>query len=240
MSPASLPLVFEDVGFAVRGRPLLRGISLQLSAGTRSVILGPNGAGKSLLLRLAHGLLRPTSGRICWAGADWSPAVLHSQAMVFQQSVLLRRSVRANVEYALAVRGLPRAGRRQRSQRALEQAGLSPLAGRMARTLSGGEQQRLALARAWALEPELLLLDEPTASLDPAASRAVEQLVDLIHEWGSKILMTTHDLAQARRLADEVIFLHGGRLLERAPAAEFFAGPKSDEASAFLRGELSW
>jgi tungstate transport system ATP-binding protein len=158
--------------------------------------------------------------------------------MVFQRPVMLRRTALANLEYPLALAGLPRAARRARAEAALAAAGLAALAGRPARRLSGGEQQRLALARAAALAPEVLFLDEPCASLDPAATRAVEAAIAGIAARGTKIVMTTHDLAQARRLAGEVAFLHRGRLLDRAPAAAFFAGPAAPEAAAFLRGEL--
>jgi tungstate transport system ATP-binding protein len=160
--------------------------------------------------------------------------------MVFQRPVMLRRSVLANAAYPLKLAGLPRAERLQRARAALERVGLEALAGRPARRLSGGEQQRLALARASALDPEVLFLDEPCASLDPAATRAVEDIVLGIAARGTKVVMTTHDLGQARRLAGEVLFLHRGRLLERAPAADFFAGPRAPEAAAFLRGELVW
>jgi tungstate transport system ATP-binding protein len=236
----SLPLVFDRVSYRVGGRPLVCDLSLRLEPGPRTVVLGPNGAGKSVTLRLAHGLLVPSAGRVTWGGRGPQAALRRSQAMVFQKPIHLRRSAAANLRYALAVRGVPRRERDPRVRRALAQAGLSHLAGRAARSLSAGEQQRLALARAWALEPEVLFLDEPTASLDPSATRAVEELTLLIHESGCKIVMTTHDLAQARRLADEVLFLHGGRLLECGPAEKFFSGPKSEEGRAFLRGELSW
>jgi tungstate transport system ATP-binding protein len=159
---------------------------------------------------------------------------------VFQRPVLLRRTVAANIRYALSVRGIPRRQRRAIVSEALEQAGLLELAARPARVLSVGEQQRLALARAWALKPQVLLLDEPTASLDPAATQAVETLLGRIHRTGTSIIMTTHDLGQARRLADEVLFLHRGRLLEHGPAAEFFNKPQSQEAAAFLEGRLLW
>ena len=158
--------------------------------------------------------------------------------MVFQRPVLLRRSALANVAYPLALRGMARAEARARAAEALARAGLDGLANRPARVLSGGEQQRLALARAWVTEPEILFLDEPTASLDPAATRAVEELVLQIHAAGTKIVMTTHDLGQARRMAEEVLFLHQGRLIERSPAAAFFAAPRTPEAAAFIKGEL--
>jgi tungstate transport system ATP-binding protein len=160
--------------------------------------------------------------------------------MVFQRPVMLRRSAAANVSYALKLRGLNGANRRARTAAALERTGLSNLAAQSARALSIGEQQRLALARAWAIEPEVLWLDEPTASLDPAATFAVEGIIEAMHRAGSKIVMTTHDLAQARRLADEIVFLHRGRLLERQPADRFFAQPATAEGAAFVAGTLHW
>jgi len=234
-----LPLAFEGLGYAVAGRSLLRDVSARLEAGGPSIILGPNGSGKSLTLRLAHGLLEPTAGRVTWAGAEHD-RVSRRQAMVFERPVLLRRSVIANVEYALALRGLSRSERPARAAELLEKTGLSGMPKRAARVLSAGEQQRLALARAWAVEPEVLFLDEPTGALDPAAARLVERLIETIAQAGTKIIMTTHDMAQARRLAEDVLFLHGGNLLEHSPAERFFAGPSSPEASAFLRGELVW
>ena len=233
---AILPLRLEAVTYEARGQRLIDRVSLNLEAGPRSVILGPNGAGKSLLLRLCHGLLSPTSGRIAWARAE---AARH-QAMAFQRPVLLRRSALANVTYPLALRGIARGRRRELALAALERAGLAELARRPARVLSGGEQQRLALARAWVLAPQVLFLDEPTANLDPGATRRIEALIDGFHRSGTKIVMTTHDLGQARRLADEVVFLHRGRLVEHAPAETFFDAPASAEARAFLTGDLLW
>ena len=233
-----LPLSLEGLGYAAGGEMRIAGITAQLSAGPRTIILGPNGAGKSLLLRLCHGLLQPTAGRVRWHATG--AMVRRRQAMVFQRPVVLRRSAAGNIAFALKLQGLGRGERRTRIAEVLERTGLQALAHRPARVLSGGEQQRLALARAWALEPEVLFLDEPTASLDPGATRAVEQLVDSIHRSGTKIVMTTHDLAQARRLADEILFLNRGRLVERGPAAPFFAGPATPEAAAFLKGELTW
>jgi tungstate transport system ATP-binding protein len=234
-----LPLVVHDLCYEIGGKRLLDGISFQTDVGPRTVVLGPNGAGKSLLLRLCHGLIQPSTGTITWAGAA-PTAARWGQAMVFQRPVLLRRSTAANITYVLRLRGVPRQQRRVMMTETLAQAGLLPLAGRSARVLSGGEQQRLALARAWALKPQVLFLDEPTASLDPAATRAVEALLDRFHHTRTKIIMTTHDLGQARRLADEVLFLHHGRLAEHAPAPAFFTNPQSKEAAAFLAGKLLW
>ena len=230
-----LPLTLEAVCFEAGGERHIHHISHRFSYGPRTVILGPNGAGKSLLLRLCHGLITPSAGAVRWAAGT-----SRRQAMLFQTPVMLRRTAAANIAYALAINGVPRAARPARVEEALARVGLEALARRPARALSVGEQQRLALTRAWAINPEVLFLDEPTASLDPAATRAIEQAIDQVHGSGAKIIMTTHDLGSARRLADEVLFLHHGRLLESGPAGEFFAAPKSREAAAFLEGELLW
>ncbi len=230
-----LPLRAEGLGFSAGGVAILSDVSLTIEDGAPSLIIGPNGAGKSVLLRLLHGLLTPSAGRVLWAGDAG-----RRQAMVFQRPVLLRRSVLANALYPLKLAGVPAAERAPRARAALEMVGLGALADRPARRLSGGEQQRLALARAAALSPEILFLDEPCASLDPAATRAVEEIVGMLAARGTKIVMTTHDLGQARRLADEVLFLDRGRLLEQTPAAAFFNQPATAEAAAFLRGELVW
>ncbi|HJN26243.1 MAG TPA: ATP-binding cassette domain-containing protein [Rhodospirillales bacterium] len=234
-----LPLVLENICFDAGGKKLIKNLSHRFEAGPRTVILGPNGAGKSLLLRLCHGLLQPTSGTINWHAVNGDNPAQH-QAMVFQRPVMLRRSVCANIEYALSLRKVSSAERKQRSAEVLEATGLAHLANSPARVLSFGEQQKLALARAWALRPQVLFLDEPTASLDPAATHAVEEVIEAIHEAGTRIIMTTHGLTQARRLADEVMFVHRGRLLESSDAKSFFSGPTDDQAQAFLRGELLW
>ncbi len=234
-----LPLSLDGVSLRWDGRTLIDDVSLAILAGPKTMILGPNGAGKSLLLRLCHGLIGPTAGNIRWNGPD-AAASRRRQAMVFQKPVMLRRSVRANIAYGLRLQGHPQAVRAERVARVLKRTGLTELAERPATVLSGGEQQRLALARAWALEPDVMFLDEPTANLDPGATGAVEAIVEEIHRGGAKVVMTTHDLAQARRLADEIIFLHQGRVAEHGPAADFFAGPASEAAAAFLAGRLFW
>jgi tungstate transport system ATP-binding protein len=232
-----LPLRFEGVGLELGGATRLHDLDFELEAGPCSVILGPNGAGKSLALRLAHGLLQPSRGRVCWLGPRAAEAA-SQQAMVLQRPVLLRRRVTANLDYALRLRRVPAPERRDRVAETLERAGLSALAGRPARSLSVGEQQRVALARAWVVSPEVLWLDEPATALDPGATRALEETIRSIRASGTKIVMSTHDLGQARRLADEVLFLHRGRLLEQTPAATFFSAPATPEAAAFLKGEL--
>jgi tungstate transport system ATP-binding protein len=237
LRPAILPLRLEGVGYAVRGTALLCDITLTIESGRRLVILGANGAGKSLLLRLCHGLIEPTAGRRFWADGT---ARAEAQAMVFQRPVLLRRSVAANLDYPLALKGLSRAERRETVARTLDRFGLAAMADRPARLLSGGEQQRLALARAWAMRPEILFLDEPTSALDPSATRTIEEMIESFSDEGITIVLTTHNLGQARRLAEDVAFLHRGRLIEHRRAADFFAEPVAPEARAFLAGDLVW
>ena len=224
-----LPVSFENASLRIGAIDVVRDLTLMFGAGAPTVLLGPNGSGKSTLIRLAMGLVAPTSGHVTWGGRAVPGERL---AMVFQRPVMLRRTAAANVAYAL---------RRRNDKRVTEllaQVGLSSLADRPARKLSGGEQQRLALARALARDPEILFLDEPTASLDPAAAKSVEDIVRAIAATGVKIVMATHDIGQARRLAGDIVFLARVRLIERADAAQFFNAPATSEAGAFLRGEL--
>jgi len=230
-----LPLRLEALSYLEIIKPL----SLDIAAGPSTIILGANGAGKSVLMRLMHGLLAPTSGTLQWSEHD-RERVRRAQAMVFQRPVLLRRSALDNVLYALELAGVGAAERRALAAEALALVGLSYAARRPARRLSGGEQQRIALARAWALHPEVLFLDEPTANLDPRATREIEAVIQAFDAAGTKIIMATHNLGQARRLGDEVLFIHEGRLAERATVAEFFLRPASAEAAAFIKGESPW
>jgi tungstate transport system ATP-binding protein len=197
--------------------------------------MGPNGAGKSLLLRLLHGLLVPTSGVVLWGGRPLDAPLRRRQAMVFQRPVLLRRSAAANVRFALRLRGREQPGR---VSDLLGEVGLEAQAGQPARLLSGGEQQRLSLARALAVEPMVLFLDEPTASLDPASTAAIEAIVKRARLRGTKIIFVTHDVGQARRLADDVVFLNQGRVVEHTPARRFFDEPLGQAARDYLAGRL--
>lgn len=230
-----LPLATRKLTLERDDRLLIDAIDLDLAAGDLTVIMGPNGAGKSLLLRLLHGLIMPSAGEICWAGAVMTSSIRERQGMVFQRPVLLRRSVAANIDFALGLRKIASAARRDAL---LDQVGLLDQASQPARLLSGGEQQRLALVRALALEPEILFLDEPTASLDPASVLTIEEVVKSAHRAGTKIIFVTHDLNQARRLADDVVFLHRGRLLEHSRADHFFDAPSTEVASAYLEGRI--
>ena len=231
-----LPILLNDVSVVVRGTRILDRISVTLAAGAPTVLIGPNGAGKTTLLRLAMGLLAPSHGRITWGGSE--SATRSHIAIVFQRPVMLRRSTAANIRYALAAAGVPRTQRRARATQLATQVGLGQLGERPARRLSGGEQQRLALARALAKEPQILLLDEPTASLDPAATKAIEDIIRDVAAHGIKVVMATHDLGKARRLAGDIVLLHRGRIIETGPAEAFFATPKTDEARRFIAGEL--
>ncbi|HTJ95966.1 MAG TPA: ATP-binding cassette domain-containing protein [Rhodocyclaceae bacterium] len=229
------PLVLESIGFSPSGNVILKNINLRIEAGSFTVILGPNGAGKSVLMRLMHGLLTPSHGTLHWGDA---PARPQAQAMLFQRPVMLRRSVLGNVMYGLQIQGVPLPDAKQRALAALESVGLLQLADRPARILSGGEQQRVALARAAALKPRILFLDEPTASLDPSAMRAIEAGIAALHAAGTTIVMVTHHLGQARRLGQNIVFLANGCIKETTPAHTFFKQPQSQAAADFLKEEL--
>jgi tungstate transport system ATP-binding protein len=231
-----LPVVFDRVSLRAGGMTILDRVSAVIEPGAPTLVVGPNGAGKSTLLRLCMGLATPTEGRVTWGGRVGVKPT--RRAFVFQRPVMLRRTAAANVVYSLAQAGVERSERAARVRRLLEQVGLPDLASRPARRLSGGEQQRLALARALARDPDLLLLDEPTASLDPAATRGVEEIVRAAALSGIKVVMASHDLGQVRRLAGRVMFLVRGVVREHIAADAFLNTPSTPEAAAFVRGDL--
>jgi tungstate transport system ATP-binding protein len=231
-----LPLMLVDVQIVAGGVTILDRISLKLEAGPPTILIGPNGAGKTTLLRAAMGLIPATSGLITWAGREVSPPT--RRAIMHQRPVMLRRSTAGNIRYALAAAKVPRAKRDARVTELMAEVGLSGLERRPARRLSGGEQQRLALARAFARDPAILFLDEPTVSLDPAATKAIEDIVRTISARGVKVVMSTHDLGQAKRIGGDVVLLHRGRLIENSPAEKFFSAPRTQEARKFVAGEL--
>ena len=234
------PLELDGVVYEVPGKAgakrLIDGVSLTLAPGPLTCVMGPNGAGKSLLLRLVAGLIRPSGGRVSYGGA--AEPGKNRIAFVFQRPVLLRRSVAANLDHALKTYGVARAERPGRIAEFLALGQLAALAGRPARVLSGGEQQRLSMVRALAARPALLLLDEPTTSLDPQATAAIEALIRKVAGEGVKVVLVTHDRDQARRMAGEIVFLHHGRIAEQGGAAGFFDQPQSPEAQAYLAGRL--
>ena len=233
---SDLPLVLENVAYAAGGVTIVHDLTLTIGVGAPTVLVGPNGSGKSTLIRLAMGLIAPTSGRITWGGRAESDG--RRRAMMFQRPVMLRRSAAGNLDYALGAAGIGRDTRASRVDELLAEVGLLHVADRPARRLSGGEQQRLALARALARDPQILFLDEPTASLDPAATKAVEDIIRSVAQTGVKIVMATHDLGQARRLAGEIVFMLRGTVHECAGAERFFTAPATPEAAAFVRGDL--
>lgn len=234
-----LPLRFEQVRFEAGGHRLVDDVTAKIEHPGTTVLLGPNGAGKTLLLRTSCGLLSPSNGTVRWGRSGGRPPPLgRGLGYVTQHPIMLRRSVRANLTYALSGLGLSSAEREQRIDEALGLAELEDRANAPARALSGGQRQRLAIARARAQRPAALLLDEPCAHLDPGAALAIEHLIGSLRDQGTKILLTTHDLNQARRLADDVLFMHAGRLLEHTPAECFFEQPASTAASRFVSGEL--
>lgn len=232
------PVTLRNVTFAASGHVLLGPLDFTIWGSGKTVVMGPNGSGKSLLLRLLHGLIPASSGEILWAGRPADSKLRERQAMIFQRPVMLRRSVTANIDFALQRLRLPAGERAERLKTALSAARLAHRARTPARLLSGGEQQRLALARALVLSPDILFLDEPTANLDPASTQVVEAMVEAAHARGCKIILVTHDIGQARRLADDVLFLHGGKAVEQGAAREFFDNPQSSAAQAYLEGRL--
>jgi tungstate transport system ATP-binding protein len=233
---SDLPIVLEAVTFSTGGVTILNEVSLALAAGSPTVLIGPNGAGKTTLLRLIMGLIPPSRGRVTWGGREHAAST--HRAIVFQRPAMLRRSAAGNIRYALAAAGVPRAERAAHLDELCALVGLGGIGARPARKLSGGEQQRLALARALAKKPQVLLLDEPTASLDPAATKAIEDVIRAVAVRGIKVVMSTHDLGEARRLAGEIVLMHRGRVIESGSAEAFFSTPKTEEARRFTAGEL--
>ncbi len=231
-----LPLKTTDLCFDINGKRIIDQVDLAITSDGISVILGPNGAGKSVLLRLLHGLLKPARGEVLWRGRHIDDTLRKRQALVFQRPVLMRRSVADNIRFAIALRSFPDA--KHRLDRALELAGLTSQAYQPARALSGGEQQRLAIARALAIDPDVLILDEPSSNLDPGATLAIEQLIETARVEGKKVILVTHDLNQAKRIADEIIFIHHGRIIEQTPSPLFFNNPTSNHGRSYLDGGL--
>lgn len=233
---SDLPISLESVAVRTGNTVILTEVTLQFTQGTPTVLIGPNGSGKTTLLRVAMGLLAPSSGRVTWGGRE--NVAPDRRAIMFQRPVMLRRSAAANIEYALASVGVPRSQWKQQVGELLAMVGLAAMNERPARKLSGGEQQRLALARALARKPEVLFLDEPTAALDPYSTKAIEDILRTVSAQNIKIVMSTHDLGEARRIAGNIVFMSRGRIVETGPAADFFNNPATDEGRRFIQGEL--
>jgi len=236
-APATdLPIKLDDVSLLAREVTILDRVSLILGAGQPTVLIGPNGSGKTSLLRIAMGLTPPSRGRLTWNGREDVPPT--HRAFLFQRPAMLRRSTAGNIRYALAAAGVPRGERDARLAELVNLVGLTGLEQRAARRLSGGEQQRLALARALAKQPQILFLDEPTASLDPAATKSVEDVIRTVTAQGIKVVISTHDLGQARRIGGDTVLIHHGRIIESTDSETFFNNPQTQEARRFLAGEL--
>ena len=219
-----------QVSVVAGGKSLLSNINLEIQGGESVVVLGANGAGKTTLLKLFNGLVTPTRGTV------QAPPV-SDQALIFQRPPYLARSVMDNVRFVLAMRGVVEPARTEQARAALVACDLGAIESRHAPLLSGGELQRLALARAWACRPKLLLADEPTSNLAPSATREVERLIQSVQAQGTTLLVTTHNVAQAKRLAHRILFLADGQIVEDRPAADFFASPQSAAARNYLEGE---
>ena len=230
-----LPITVDKLILHAGRKTLLDNISVHITQPGITAIMGPNGAGKSLFIRCLHGLSQPDSGQISFAGQAIRDSHRLRQSLIFQRPVLLRRTVRQNLKFVHALR--PAQNYRD-IETALETVGLSELADQPTIQLSGGEQQRLALARALMTCPDILFLDEACANLDPASAAQIEALLLEARKKGQKIILITHDIAQARRLADDLIFLHQGQLCEHSLAKDFFARPKSAAARAYLDGQI--
>jgi tungstate transport system ATP-binding protein len=233
-----LPIEGRALVLERAGRQILDGVDIRIAEQGITVLMGPNGAGKSVLLRVLAALITPDAGDVRWGHATPTRALRPRIGFVFQKPVLLRRSAIANIRHALHAVGCARNISADRAREALAFAGLQHLQNSPARLLSGGEQQRLAIARALALQPEVLFLDEPTANLDPAATAQIEAMIQDVTARAKQVVLVTHDVGQARRLASHIEFMHRGRIVESGAAQSFLSAPATPAASAFLAGQI--
>ena len=232
-----LPLNVNAVSYFHGANTLLEGLTFQLSTEGITVVLGHNGAGKSLLLKALHGVIKPNRGDIRWHHISPQPTQ-YWRTLLLQKPRFLHCSVADNLQLVLKIAKIPKIEHAQRCEQALRYCDLNTMATRPAQVLSGGEQQRLSLARAWVLKPDVILLDEPTSQLDPNSTQSIEKLILELRSLGVKIIMTTHNLAQARRLADDILFLHEGKCIEQSSTESFFAEPSSKAVRDFFGSEL--
>ncbi|MEM8751155.1 MAG: ATP-binding cassette domain-containing protein [Pseudomonadota bacterium] len=231
-----LPVMLDKATVRKRGAVILDGISLQLNPDGFTIVMGPNGCGKTTLLRLLHGLERARSGTVQWSGSEDDARM--RQAFVFQTPIMMRRTVLDTIAYPLIVRGTAKHAAREMAGHRAGDVGLSTKLHLETQALSGGERQKLAIARALLCEPDVLFLDEPTTNLDGTSTREIETILQTVHDGGTRVIMATHDIGQAKRLASEIVFLNKGRLVEQTPAAVFFAKPQSEAARSYLAGDI--
>ena len=230
-----LPIYIKDLSLILDERKILSSLNLSINSDDVTVIMGPNGAGKSIFLKILNGILTPTSGCITWNNKKQFSDTLNTQAFVFQKPILLRRSVIANLDYIDSVLGYKK---KISKDRLLKIVQLQKQKNHPARMLSLGEQQRLSLIRSLMLSPNLLLLDEPTANLDPASTKIIEDIILNLKLMGIKIIFVTHNILQAKRIADDIIFLNEGKMVEHLNKQEFFSNSKSIEVQNYLNGIL--
>ena len=232
-----LPLSVKNLAYNKNKSELISNVNLEITGSGSTIILGHNGAGKSLLLKLLHGVIEPTTGSISWNN-EAPNTRQYWRSFLLQKPTFFKRSARYNIEFVLEIAETPKHERPARCDEALKICGMGNLGERDAHSLSGGEQQKLSLARAWVLNPDVLLLDEPTVALDPPFTLSFEEIMQRFKQSHTKVIMTTHDLAQAKRLADEIVFIYNGKVLEQSPANQFFQQPTSEEAKKFISGQL--
>ena len=231
-----LPLVVRDALVRRRGKVLVGPVNLTVAESGFTIVIGPNGSGKTTLLRMMHGIERLSGGTLNWAAPV--ATARKRQSFVFQTPIVMRRNVRDNLAFPLQLTGTPRNEARQKAEEWTLRCDLKEAFMRPARVLSGGERQKLALARALIRSPEILFLDEPCANLDGRAVREIEEILQHACRSGIRIVMSTHDMGQARRLASEVAFVYRHRIHEFGPAEQFFQSPSTSEASAFINGDI--
>ena len=229
-----LPLEIKNLNYSIGSKEILYNLNIKIISDRITVIMGPNGAGKSIFLKILNGIIRPTSGKILWNEKVDESLVLNGQALVFQKPILLRRSVEANLDFFDKLTNLNNYDKNQ----LLKIVDLLDQKNQPARLLSLGEQQRLSLIRALLLRPRLIMLDEPTANLDPASTKIIEDIIISLKEFGIKIIFVTHNILQAKRLSDEVIFFDKGKLIEHSNSKEFFLNSKSMKVNNYLNGIL--
>ena len=236
MTQSILPLKLANVSVKRRGKRLIGPVDFDLAPSGLTIIVGPNGSGKTTLLRVMHGVERTSEGAVTWAVED--EEARHHQSYVFQSPIMLRRSVADNLRYPLRLAHVPKDDADARISHWAARIGLQDALSTPATRLSGGEKQKLALARALIRRPEVLFLDEPCANLDGPSTRDIEALLREALDAGTRVIMTTHDMGQAKRLASDAIFMLHGRIKESAPASNFFDDPQTPELQAFFRGDI--
>ena len=236
MVKSILPMRLQGICVTKSKKPILTDINLEIGVSGFTIVLGPNGAGKTTLLRTMHGLDRTSAGTIKWLGQNND--IRKRQAFVFQTPIVMRRSVIDNLAYPLLLNNIAKSQALDMAQNCAKSIGLGHALEQNAGYLSGGEKQKLALARALIINPEILFLDEPTTNLDGAATREIEDMLLKAFNDGTRVIMTTHDIGQARRLATDILFIYRGRLHETSSATAFFEKCKTPESRAFLNGDI--